>query len=157
MTDNASINDAIKARDSQITELQRSLGATEVRTVASDVIRAAGGDVRGLLPIISESLRAKEIAAGKFRVIVVDPKDPEKERRNARGEPMSVEELVAESREDPLFGRLFGHAGEKTRAPRTIRLTAEEARDPKRYRALKEQYARGEIAGVMDHKGNRVI
>jgi len=145
------------------------LTKTLVDNAATSAINAAGGSVKGLLPHVMPELRAIEDPKRPrtFNVFVIDPKDPETARLNAKGEPMTVEELITEKRDDEVLSKLFaaspasGSGGQGNRfsvgAKRVVQLTAEEGKDPKRYEQLKEQKRKGEIDGALLPDGRRLV
>jgi hypothetical protein len=170
ITKNAEKHQAeIKAREDRINTLQTTLTNSLRSNAVTLAINAAGGNVEGLLPHVLPKVVAVEDPnkPGEFTIAVVDPKDPTKERIGPKGQPMTIEDLVLETREHPVLSKLFeakptsGSGGSGTRfgigQPRIVKLTAEEAKDPARYRQLKEQKAKGEIDGVMDANGRRII
>ncbi len=160
---------AIAERDARIQQVTTEFTSTLMENTATRALDAAGGSVEGLLPHVLPELRAVEDPAkpGKFVVIVVDKKDPSKERLNSKAQPMTVEELIAEKREHPTLALLFkaspasGSGGSGSRftpgQPRLVRVTREEVKDPARYAALKAQKEKGEIDGVMLDDGRRLI
>lgn len=159
----------LSKREERISVLTSSLEASAKRNTATAVLNAARGDVEGLLPHVLPQLRAveSETAPGEFEVWVIDPKKPNEPRLNAKGQPMSVEDLVGELREHRTLSKLFdaspasgpGGGGSNFRPgqPRIVTLTPEEAKNPKRYQQLKEQAKKGEIDGVVDAQGRRLF
>ncbi len=159
----------LAASDVEKQAYRSELTKTLVDNAATTAINAAGGSVKGLLPHVMPELRAIEDPKKPrtFSVFVIDPKDPETARLNEKGEPMTVEELIAEKRADEVFSRLFsaspasGSGGQGNRfqvgAKRVVQLTAEEAKDPRKYEQLKDQKRKGEIDGALLPDGRRLV
>ncbi|WP_434478483.1 hypothetical protein [Gemmatimonas sp.] len=159
----------LKAREERVYTLTSTLTKTLSRDAATSAINALRGDVEALMPHILPHLQVVENAKrpGHFEVFVVEKDDPEAVRLNAQGRPMTVEELAAELREHRTLSKLFdaspanGSGGSGSSfakgGPRVVRLSAEEARDTKRYQQLKDQKARGEIDGAVDDRGRRLV
>jgi hypothetical protein len=159
----------ITKREERIGQLSSTLERTLTTNAATIAISSARGDVEGLLPHIMPALRTIEEPAGSgnYEVMVIDPKNPDQPRLNAKGQPMTVEELVAEKREHRTLSKLFdaspasgsGGQGSSFRPgqPRIVTLTADEAKDPRRYQQLKAAKQKGEIEGVVDHEGRRLM
>lgn len=159
----------IATREERIGQLSSSLQRTLVQNAATSAINAARGDVEGLMPHIAPHLKAIESKdkPGTFELFVMDRDNPDQPRLNAKGQPMTVEELVAEKREHRTLSKLFeaspasgpGGNGSSFRPgqPRIVTLTAEEAKDPRRYQQLKQAKAKGEIEAVVDHEGRRLM
>jgi hypothetical protein len=151
-------------------KLSTTLTRTLESNAATNAINAAGGIVKGLLPHVLPELKAVENPdrEGEFTVYVINPSDPSKPRTNLKtGEPLTVEELIAEKREDDVLSKLFaasaasgsggGGSSFTKGSPRIVKLSADEAKDTKRYQQLKEQKAKGEIDGAIDDKGRRIV
>jgi hypothetical protein len=150
--------------------LSTTLTRTLETNAATSAINSAGGIVKGLLPHVLPELKAVENPdrEGEFTVYVIDPKAPDKPRLNLKtGEPLTVDELIAEKREDDVLAKLFsaspatgsggGGSNFAKGSARIVKLTAEEAKDTKRYQQLKDQKAKGEIDGAIDHMGRKIV
>lgn len=160
---------AIAERDARLQQVTTEYTTTLVENAATKALDSARGSVEGLLPHVLPELRSVEDPnkPGKFIVIVVDKKDPTKERMNAKALPMTIDELIAEKRESPVLSKFFeaspasGSGGQGSRfapgQPRIVRLTAEESKDRAKYLELKDKKQKGEIDGALDHNGRRLI
>lgn len=169
-----SLEERLSAKAQQAEERTKIVTGALERTItqnaATVALNAARGDVEGLLPHLLPMLRAVEDPSqpGKFDVIVVDPaKGGTEQKLNEKMQPMSIEEAVNELRGHRSLSKLFdaspasgpGGIGSSFRAgqPRIVKLTADEAKDPRRYEMLKEQVRKGEIDGAEDHLGRRLV
>ena len=104
----------IAARDKEIEALQGKISKADhavqrylVEAAAKAAIADAGGSVDVLLPHVISQLKVLEVG-DSLEVRLTDPKDPKADYRyNARGEPMTPQELVLELREQETFKPLF--------------------------------------------------
>jgi hypothetical protein len=101
----------IKARDEKLTAKDKAVAKYLIDSAATAAIAEAQGNARLLLPHVQQHVRVVE-EGGEFIVRVVDAKgDP---RVNAKGEHLTISELVAEMRQSEDFGAAFkgaGHSG----------------------------------------------
>jgi len=102
---------ALKAKDETIGAMRRRLEAELVDAKATAAIAAAKGVPELLLPIVQRFVKVDD----DFHVQIVDAKgDP---RVNAKGEPLSISDLITEMKATELYGRAFdgsGHTGSGT-------------------------------------------
>ena len=102
----------IATRDERITHLTKTVESLMIDQVATAALAEAKGSVELLLPHVRAHTRVKE-ADGKFGVEVID-KDGNARIANAKGEPMTIKDLIAEMKQSDVFGRAFeasGHSG----------------------------------------------
>lgn len=161
----------IGKREERITLLTGTLERTMVVNSATNALNAVSAPVKALLPHVLPHLQAVENAErpGEFEVFVKDPKDPRKMRVDLKtNEPFTVEQLIEELRADDQLSKLFpaspangsGGAGSgfsRSGNSRIVKLSEEEAKDPQRYKQLREQKSKGEIDGAVDHLGRRLV
>lgn len=136
---------------------------------ATASINEARGSVKGLLPHVMPHLKTVEEpeGSGEYKTYVIDPAKPDEARLNAKGQPMTLAELHEEFRADPVLAKLYdaspasgpggGGSQFKTGSKRVIELTAEEAKDPRKYEQLKAMKQKGEIDGAVDHMGRSLV
>lgn len=97
-------DEAIGAKDAEITELRGDLHATKVSDVATAAITAAKGSVELLKPIVERACKViKE--EGRYVVRVVDSQGDF--RSDGSGGWMGVKELVAELKSSENYARAF--------------------------------------------------
>lgn len=107
----------LKTRDGRIAGLTKTVESLMVDQVATAALAEAKGAVELLLPHVQRHTRVREDANGSFIVEVVD-KDGNARIGNAKGDPMTIKDLVQEMRKSETFGRAFegtGHTGSGTR------------------------------------------
>lgn len=163
-------NAIVRSKDDRIGTLTSAIERTMNVNAATAAINAFGGPVKALLPHVLPHLKTVEDEKnpGTFEVFVKDPKDPNKARVDLKsGEPFTVEMLVDELKQDEVLSKLFpasqasGSGGQGSTflkgSNRMIKLSAEEAKDPKVYRKLREQKEKGEIDGALDEHGRRLV
>jgi hypothetical protein len=159
----------IKAKEDRITLLTNTITDVMSKSAITSEVEKVGGSVEGLMPHLLPHVVTIEDPnkPGQFNTVVVDPKDPTKERLGPKGQPMTLEELIAEKREHPVLSKLFdakpasGSGGGTPRfgigQPRMLKVSNDEAKDPAVYRRLKEQKQKGEIDGAVDERGVRIV
>lgn len=159
----------IKSKEDRIALLTTTITDVMSKNAISAVLDKAGGNVEGLMPHMLPHVLTIEDPnkPGVFNTVVIDPKDPEKERMGPKGSPMTLEELAMEKREHPVLSKLFdakpasGSGGGGPRfgigQPRLVQLSAGEEKDPARYAQLKEQKKKGEIDGAVLPDGRRLL
>lgn len=102
---NAGHADALKAKDETIGQMRKRLEAELIDAKAVAAIAAAKGVPELLLPHVQRHVKVDD----EFNVMVVDAKgDP---RVNAKGEPLSIGDLVSEMRSNEIYGRAFEGSG----------------------------------------------
>lgn len=121
---------------------------------ALKAISAAKGRAKALLPIIRPHIKLQENEDGKFSVVVIDDSGNARNSTKAGhfNDPMTIDELVSEFKQDEEFSRLFegtGSSGTGSSADRgsgsgrssgsQLFITSADAKDPARYRAYREQ------------------
>lgn len=163
--------EAAKQYTDRIDLLTRTLETTLTRRAATDAIRGAfpgatPDDLDAILPHVLPHVGVIEQKErpGTFEVVVFAEDGSKRPRPSLRDRGnMGVGELVDTIRGHPSIGRLFGSRHESSSAStfqvgsRLVKLTAEEAKNPKIYAALKERRARGEIDGALDEQGRRLV
>lgn len=143
----------LKGKDETIVGLNRAVERLLVDSVATAAIAKAKGVPELLLPHIKSQTKVVT-QEGEFAVQVVDAKGNQRIGDN-KGTPMTIEQLVAEMRESPTFGRAFEAPARGSSQPaggatggsggNAHRLSREDAKDPVKYRAAREAAAK---AGV---------
>lgn len=138
----------------QVEALKSSLHQEMVGARATAAIAEARGVPALLLPHIGADVVEEE---GKPVVRIV--KDG-KVRYGKSGEPMTIAERIAEMREDEIFGRAFepvspggsgAQNGGKPGSANGFTIKREEAKDPRSYRAAKEQAEKaGQTLQIVD-------
>jgi len=97
---------ALKGKDDTISAMRARLNAELVDAKAVAAIAAAKGVPELLLPHVQRHVKVDD----EFNVHVVDAKgDP---RVGAKGEPLTIADLVAEMRQSDVFGRAFEGSGQ---------------------------------------------
>jgi hypothetical protein len=97
---------ALRAKDETITAMRARLNAELVDAKAVAAIAAAKGVPELLLPHVQRHVKVDD----EFNVQVVDGKgDP---RVGAKGEPLTIADLVAEMKASEVFGRAFEGSGQ---------------------------------------------
>lgn len=105
----------IKAERDKTAAMQKMLEHHLVDAAAATAIASAKGTPELLLPHVQRQVRVVE-EHGEFSVKVVDARG--EPRVNAKGDPLSIAELVSEMRQSEIFGRAFegtGQSGSGTR------------------------------------------
>lgn len=145
----------VKRYDTRLSAFERAL----IRAEATSAISAARGDVEALLPHVAGQLRIVE-ENGEITVGVAQ-EGGKSTRPSLRGRgAMKAAELVEELRGHRSLGLLFEGGDSRvlrTSSDRVVTLSREQSGDSRRYRALKEQVARGEIDRVVDWQGRPLI
>lgn len=97
---------ALRGKDETISAMRARLNAELVDAKAVAAIAAAKGVPELLLPHVQRHVKVDD----EFNVHVVDAKgDP---RVGAKGEPLTIADLVAEMRQSEVFGRAFEGSGQ---------------------------------------------
>ncbi|MCC0013678.1 MAG: hypothetical protein H6877_10210 [Rhodobiaceae bacterium] len=97
---------ALRGKDETISAMRARLNAELVDAKAVAAIAAAKGVPELLLPHVQRHVKVDD----EFNVQVVDAKgDP---RVGAKGEPLTIADLVAEMRQSEVFGRAFEGSGQ---------------------------------------------
>lgn len=107
----------IEARDGKIGSLEKTIQSLLIDAAATAALADAKGSVELLLPHVQRSTRVRDAGDGKYVVEVID-KDGNARIGNAKGDPMTIGDLVQEMRKSEAFGRAFegdGHNGSGTR------------------------------------------
>lgn len=103
------LKDQIAAKDNEIGTVKKSLEAHLVDAQATAAIAANKGTAKLLLPHVQRHVRVIE-KDGKYVTQVVDEKgDP---RVDSKGNPLTIEQFVAEMRDDDVYGRAFEGNGQ---------------------------------------------
>lgn len=98
----------IGAKDELVGKMKSSLESYIVDAQATAAIAAHKGEPLLLLPAVRNRIRVVE-TDGKYGIKVVDGKgDP---MVNGKGDPISISDLVAELKSDPVYGRAFDGSG----------------------------------------------
>jgi len=103
---------ALKPVTDRNAKLEAAVDGLTRKQQATAAIAAAKGEVGLLLPHVLPQTKVKENDSGEFVVEVVDASGAT--RFGAKGEPMTVAELVAEMKASETFARAFdgeGHSG----------------------------------------------
>lgn len=99
----------LKKLEDTTAKTHRMLEKLVVDEAATRAISAAGGKVKVLAPLIRQHLKMVE-EDGEPRAVVVDAKgDPR--IGDAKGNPMTIEQLVEEFKNDPDYGANFQSSG----------------------------------------------
>lgn len=100
----------ISARDSKIGSLTKTIEGLLIDQAATAALAEAKGSVELLLPHVQRHTRVRE-QDGRHIVEVVD-KDGNARIGNAKGDPMTISDLVQEMRKSEAFGRAFEGLGQ---------------------------------------------
>lgn len=100
----------LQTRDGRIGALTKTVEGLLIDQAATVALAEAKGSVELLLPHVQRHTRVREDANGKFVVEVVD-KDGNARIGNAKGDPMTISDLVQEMRKSDAFGRAFDGSG----------------------------------------------
>jgi hypothetical protein len=100
----------LKTRDGRIGQLTKTVESLLIDQAATAALAEAKGSVELLLPHVQRHTRVRE-ADGKYFVDVVD-KDGNARIGNAKGDPMTIADLVQEMRKSETFGRAFDGSGQ---------------------------------------------
>ena len=96
----------LRNKDETIGQMRKRLEAELVDAKATAAIASAKGVPDLLLPIVQRHVKVDD----SFNVVVVDGKgDP---RVNAKGEPLTISDLVSEMRASDIYGRAFDGSGQ---------------------------------------------
>ncbi len=96
----------LKNKDETIGQMRKRLEAELVDAKAVSAIASADGNPRLLLNVVKGFVKVDD----GFNVVVVDSKgDP---RVNAKGEPLSISDLITELRSDSDYGQAFKGSGQ---------------------------------------------
>lgn len=99
-------NTKVDAATKRATGLEQFLHQELVVNRAVTAIAGAKGDPELLLPFVAKSLKAGATADGKYAVNVVDDAGDIR-YSGVTGQPMTIQELVAEMKGNEKYGRLF--------------------------------------------------
>ncbi|WP_029581949.1 hypothetical protein [Bradyrhizobium sp. URHD0069] len=100
----------IKTRDGRIGQLTKTVEGLLIDQSATAALAESKGSVELLLPHVQKHTRVRE-DNGRFVVEVVD-KDGNARIGNAKGDPMTIADLVQEMRQSDAFGRAFEGSGQ---------------------------------------------
>ena len=101
----------LKSKDEQIGKLRSTLEKHMIDSVATAEIAAAKGVPTLLLPHVQRMTKVVEDEAGNYTVQVVNAKG--EPRVDAKGEPLTIKDLVEEMKQAEDFGRAFEGSGTK--------------------------------------------
>jgi hypothetical protein len=101
----------IAAKDGEVGSMRKTLERHLVDAQATAAIAAEKGVPTLLLPHVQKHIKViRDEASDEYSVKVVDTKgDP---RVNAKGDPLTVQEFVAEMKANEIFGRAFEGSGQ---------------------------------------------
>lgn len=100
----------ITVRESKIGSLTKTIEGLLIDNAATAALAEAKGSVELLLPHVQKHTRVRE-QDGRYVVEVID-KDGNARIGNAKGDPMTISELVQEMRKSEAFGRAFEGLGQ---------------------------------------------
>lgn len=109
---------ALANKDNELTGMQKSLNRFLIGRQAAETVAAAKGVPALLMPHIEARAKVVREADGDFQVRIID--DAGDPRGNSSGGFMTMADLVAELKADPVFGRAFesDNTGSAGGAPR---------------------------------------
>lgn len=96
----------LQAKDQRIASLEQALHGQLIDNLATQELSKAGGNAALLMPHIRSQMRVEE-TEGRYQAQVVDNMGNTRYSQQRAGEPMSVEELVHEMRQNATFGQAF--------------------------------------------------
>ena len=112
------LRDLVSARDTEIGAMEKQLEKFMVRGEALMAITKAGGNVRMLMPHVQSAVRLRKNDDGQREIEITDGRMT---KFNRRGNPMTIEDFVAELQGDPDFACCFGTAeGGRPATSRTV-------------------------------------
>lgn len=132
--------------ETRIGGLMKQLTRAMITSAATQAIAEARGSTALLLPHVERQTRLKELENGEFAVEVMDATGNIR-IGDAKGAPMTIAQLVAEMRGSDTYARAFEGSGASGsgaqnkgggNAGSPFVLSAEDAKDPAKYRAAKE-------------------
>lgn len=149
----------LAAKDAELARLRGALERQLIDAAASAEVTAQRGAAALLLPHLRAALAVVEDEGGGFAVRVLDAAGGE--RRDERGRPLTVKDLVAEMRQSEDFARAFDGAGLSGGGmppsgaaggmPGAFALTREQAKDPAAYRRARSEAARlGQVIAIVE-------
>lgn len=149
----------IRQRDEKIERLTTQLTQNLRESAASTAILSNRGDLFGLMPHVLPHLIAVEDPKqpGTYSVVAADPNNAKKPFKHPNGTFESANDVVARLRAHPEIGKFFGDPAARGADDSVLRLTREEAVDPKRYQALKDKIKKGELTAVYLPDGRRLL
>lgn len=149
----------IRQRDETIERLKTQLTQNLRESAASTAILSHRGDLFGLMPHVLPHLIAVEDPKqpGTYSVVAADPNNAKKPFKHPNGTFESANDVVARLRAHPEIGKLFGDPTATNDDGSVVRLTKEEANDPKRYQALKDKVKSGKIVAAYLPDGRRLL
>ena len=130
-------------KDEEVTSMKKTLESYLVDAAAVEAIASAKGVPQLLLPHVKSSVRVME-DAGKYLVRIVDKDNSP--RMNAKGDFLTIKDLVDEMKQSEVFGRAFEASGntgsgtlptQKAGVPGSFILSREDAKNPAKYAAAK--------------------
>ena len=101
----------IKQKDAKIASVTAQLYSLNVRNVAKDAIAAEKGSAELLMPHVERHVQQVE-EDGQLKAYVIDA-DNSRRFSNVTGEPMTIRELVAEFKTNPVFAPAFASSAPK--------------------------------------------
>lgn len=110
--------DDLAQRDDQITKLTKAIGENSLKADASEVIAAAAGSVKGLMPHVKGRVKTEVDEDGQVDLVILAANGEPME--DSKGNPASLKDLVEELRRDEDLGGLFksGLGGSDTKPNR---------------------------------------
>ncbi|MAL80225.1 MAG: hypothetical protein CMN55_14150 [Sneathiella sp.] len=102
----AGFDAALAQKDAAIAELEQRNGAFLIETRATEALLKAGGSVELLMPHIRAAVTLHHDAEKPLPTLHILDRDGTV-RRDAEGAPISLEALVGEMRNSPIFARAF--------------------------------------------------
>lgn len=140
-----------KEKDSLTKKIGRLTSGLEKmlkRDRARSALLAAEGDVDLMLPHVLDQLKVVEKGEDEYDVVVID-KQGQPRIANAKGEAMSIDQLVAEMKTDAKYGRGFkggaasgsgaGDGGKGGGSGTGVFISRADAKNPAKYRAAKAE------------------
>jgi len=135
-------------RDGTITTLENQLERELVTTAATTAITGAKGSTKLLLPVVRGMVKMTATEDGQRVAQVLDGAGHVRlSTKSGSTDPMSIDELVEELRQDSEFARGFDGTGasgsgasgsDRGGGSGSHRISAEDAKDPVKYRAAKD-------------------
>lgn len=136
----------------RLSSTEKQLEREMIASKAAAAIAKSKGSVELLMPIIRSTTRmVRDEHTGDFRVEVVG-KDglPRLSTKSGSTDPMSIDELVAELKQDSTYGRAFDGTGASgsgaapsegltTTTGSVVQISSKDAKDSKKYRQAKER------------------
>ena len=108
----AGFDAALAQKDAAIAELEQRNGAFLIETRATEALLKAGGSVELLMPHIRAAVTLHHDAEKPLPTLHILDRDGTV-RRDAEGAPISLEALINEMRNSPVFARAFAATGQR--------------------------------------------